>query len=111
MSRDQDLLRAARQGKTEMVVALLREGADVNVTTEDGQTPLHRAAAEGHTTTVIALMKRGARPHRRDENSRTALNMAMRNGHIATADALVEEIALQQALRADLRSITKKRRT
>jgi|TARA_R110001592_G_scaffold50319_15_gene155842 hypothetical protein len=56
-------------------------------------------------------MKRGARPRRRDENSRTALNMTMRNGHIGTADALVEKIALQQAVRADLRSIRKNYRT
>ncbi|WP_420493144.1 ankyrin repeat domain-containing protein [Sedimenticola hydrogenitrophicus] len=111
MSLERDLLRAARQGKTGMVITLLREGADINVATDDGQTPLHHAAAGGHTDTAIALMKRGARPHPRDEANRTPLNTAMRNGHIETAHALREEIALQQALRAELRSIMKRRQT
>ena len=57
MKIDRDLLRAARQGKTEMVVALLREGADINVTADDGRTPLHHAAAGGHTDTAIALIR------------------------------------------------------
>lgn len=111
MKIDGDLLRAASQGKTRMVVALLREGADINVTTNDGQTPLHHAAAGGYTDTAIALMKRGARAHARDESNRTPLNVAMGNGHIETADAIREEIALQQALRTELRSITRQRQT
>jgi|TARA_R110000787_G_scaffold38568_1_gene97091 ankyrin repeat protein len=105
MKIDRDLLRAARQGKTEMVVALLREGADINVTADDGRTPLHHAAAGGHTDTAIALIKRGARPHLRDETKRTPLNTAMRNGHIETAHVIRQEIALQQALRAEMRSL------
>ncbi|MAL78237.1 MAG: hypothetical protein CMN55_03875 [Sneathiella sp.] len=111
MSLERDLLRAARQGKTGMVITLLREGADINVATDDGRTPLHHAAAGGHTDTAIALIKRGARPHPRDEANRTPLNTAMRNGHIETADTIREEITLQQALRAELRSIMKRRQT
>jgi hypothetical protein len=55
------LMRAARQGRTRMVCALLEHGADPNVVRSDNFTALSLAAFFGHTEIVEVLLKHGAR--------------------------------------------------
>ena len=47
---------AARDGRAEIVRALLEGGADPNAEDEDGETPLRIAAEEGHTEITQALL-------------------------------------------------------
>ncbi|OQR86167.1 hypothetical protein ACHHYP_10876 [Achlya hypogyna] len=53
------LLDAAREGGTDRVQKLLRDGADVGhccENSQDGRTPLHVAAYGGHTNVVKLLL-------------------------------------------------------
>lgn len=54
------LMRAARQGRTQMVRALLEHGADPNLVRNDNFTALSLAAFFGHTEIVEMLLGRGA---------------------------------------------------
>ncbi len=54
------LVRAAYNGRLQMVRALIDHGADLNATREDGFTPLGLAAFFGHTDVVRVLVERGA---------------------------------------------------
>ena len=58
---DEDLIKAARKGDAKKVVALLRQGADVNAEERSfGWTPLKRAAAENKVDVVNLLIESGA---------------------------------------------------
>ena len=54
------LMRAARQGRTQMVRTLLEHGADPNLVRNDNFTALSLAAFFGHTEIVEMLLGRGA---------------------------------------------------
>lgn len=49
------------------------EGADINTTNEQGQTPLMLAAGKGHTSTVEQLLKHKANTDAKDTDGNTAL--------------------------------------
>ena len=55
MVRNQELIAAAANGKTNQVKYLIKGGADVNAKNKDGYTPLHGAARNGHLETVKYL--------------------------------------------------------
>jgi len=57
---------AASGGLADIVMVLLKAGADLNVKDYRGQTPLHSAASNGHTKVVKALLGAGANPKVRD---------------------------------------------
>lgn len=46
-----------------MVRFLLRAGADVNISTGAGYTPLHQAAQQGHTLVINLLLESKAKPN------------------------------------------------
>lgn len=54
------LMRAALDGYTETVKALLRKGADVNARNREGRTALMFAVINLHATTVKTLLQFGA---------------------------------------------------
>jgi hypothetical protein len=54
------LTTAAVFGKTEIALALIDAGADVNITNNEGSTPLHSAAFFCRTEIVKALLENGA---------------------------------------------------
>ncbi|WP_410543451.1 ankyrin repeat domain-containing protein [Wolbachia endosymbiont of Cylisticus convexus] len=56
---------AALEGDLEVAEVLLKHGADVNVKSEQGYTPLHAAAWEGDLEVVKLLLK-----HEADVNAR-----------------------------------------
>lgn len=76
-----------------MVELLLRLGADPNVKTSGGHTPLYCVANECHVTggnIVHALVRAGAQVDARSDAKRcTALHMAAWRGNTEVAEALV----------------------
>ena len=71
------LLYASRNGCYECVEALIGAGADVNVPTPEGVTPLMVALDNDHNDVAKLLLDRGANPHVADWWGRTALYIAI----------------------------------
>jgi ankyrin repeat protein len=71
------LLYASRDGCYDCVEALLGAGADVNVPTPEGVTPLMIALDNEHNDVANLLLDRGASPHVTDWWGRTALYIAI----------------------------------
>ena len=77
---------AASEGHTDVVIALIAAGADVNAQNERGYTPLHWAADRGHTETVRALIDSGADVNLADNSGWTPLHPAASSGHTETVE-------------------------
>jgi uncharacterized protein len=67
------LLYASRDGCSDCVAALIAAGADVNVPTPEGVTPLMVSLDNDHNDVATLLLDRGANPHVADWWGRTAL--------------------------------------
>ena len=67
------LLYAARNGCYDCVEALIGAGADVNLPTPEGVTPLMVSLDNDHNNVAMLLLDRGANPHVADWWGRTAL--------------------------------------
>jgi Ankyrin repeats (many copies) len=74
------LTNAVTSGDESTVSALLANGADVNETTNGGQTALILAVIFGHTHLVRMLMNAGADPQLRDNLGLNAVEWAQRRG-------------------------------
>ena len=73
---------AAEDGKTGIMEALLRAGADVTATDRDGRSPLHLAAREGRTDAMVLLLSCGADITAKDHQGRCPMSMASKSGAI-----------------------------
>ena len=80
MSSSISLTNAVTAGDESAVSRLLAGGADVNETTNGGQTALILAIIFGHTNLVRILVNAGADPKRRDNLGLDALEWAQRRG-------------------------------
>jgi len=74
------LHRAVRAGDVATVVALLDNGADINLLGKSGLTPLHAAVRFERAEIVKRLLERGADPLIEGENHLTPLHSAARRG-------------------------------
>jgi ankyrin repeat protein len=74
------LLYAARGGCYACVDALVAGGADVNLPTPEGVSPIMIAIENGHNGIARLLMERGGNPHVWDVYGRTALYLAVGEG-------------------------------
>ena len=82
---------AAREGKGDVVKALIDKGANVNITDEEGWTPLMIAIEEGHLTTVQALLSvPGIDINAKNFLEETAVYVAARRGKVDVVKALLE---------------------
>jgi len=72
----------ASEGKTETLQALIKLGANVDITDNIGNTPLHLAAAAGKTETLQALITLGANIEATDNDEKTPLHAAVQLGKI-----------------------------
>ncbi|CAD6208853.1 GSCOCG00010682001-RA-CDS, partial [Cotesia congregata] len=69
---------------------LLKSGAGPNLTTDDGQTPVHVAAKYGNLTTLKLLLEDGGDPMYKSKNGETPLHLACRGCRSAVASYLIE---------------------
>lgn len=74
------LIDAVKAGKSDVALALLKQGASVNDTESDGSTALMWAAYGGHTALVKALIEAGADAAAANEYGATALSEAAVRG-------------------------------
>ena len=72
-NKDTALGIAASFGKTEVAIALIEAGAEVNPRNKDGSTPLHQAAFLCYPKIVQALVDKGADKNARNNSGSTAL--------------------------------------
>ncbi|TMW69738.1 hypothetical protein Poli38472_001894 [Pythium oligandrum] len=88
-------LRAAAQERNlSRVKKLLKNGADVNASTEDGRTALHSASSFGHSDVVGLLLGHDACDvNALDKDGRTALHWASRHGHSDVVRLLLGHVA------------------
>jgi ankyrin repeat protein len=79
------LLYAARGGCYECVDALVAAGADANLPTPEGVSPILIALDNGHHAIAKLLLERGGNPHVWDVYGRTALYLAVGNAGAGAA--------------------------
>lgn len=86
--RDGALLRAATLGNLPLVEELIKGGANVNIASCNGITPLHRAAEHGHMIVVKHLLLSGAKADAVSKTGQTARSLALASGHQQLATLL-----------------------
>ncbi len=86
---DDAFLKAAREGRIEIVSAALESGTDVNTTDLDGRAALQLAAFDGHTHVVKKLLQAGAEVNHVDSFGRSALMFASTGPYADTVRALL----------------------
>jgi ankyrin repeat protein len=85
----EDLIIAANEGRTEVVVDLVRRGMDVNSVDRDGTTLLAMASRGGYVTLVDWLLGQRASVHKPNRYGDTALLMAASQGRTVVAERLL----------------------
>ena len=83
------LLLAVHQRHAEVVQVLIDAGADIEIRTDEGRSPLHQASISGELTTVKMLVEAGADVRATDANRDTCLIIAAHLGHTDTVRYLV----------------------
>ena len=78
-------------GVTAIVELLLEEGAEIDLTASDGQTPLHQASKNGHIEVAQLLLEKGADVNATDRGGLTPLYEASKSGHIEVTQLLLKE--------------------
>ena len=73
---DTALITASFGGDTDLVLALLERGADVNARNGDGVTSVSYASGNGDVAIITHLLDKGADLHASDEDGMTALHSA-----------------------------------
>jgi len=95
------LLRAARLGHIEAVKLLTAGGADVDLCTVPGATPLFGAAEEGHESIVMHLLDQGANLHPKTILGYTPLHRAAAFGSHQIVKMLLDKNADVNAVTRD----------
>ena len=85
-----DLMEAARQGQTEIILKMIEAETDPNKSDEDGFTALIWAASRGQTETVQKLIDEGADPNKANNHGETALAWAALGSHTETVQKLID---------------------
>ena len=85
-----ELHQAARSDHLERAKALLADGADVNVRTTDGQTPLSVAAFHGMDNVAALLIANGADINNQDDAGLTPLHCAVMKGRQPIVQMLLD---------------------
>ncbi len=80
---------AAGSGQTERVLAMLKEGLNVDLKDQSGATALMLASTYGHVNVINTLLEHAADPDLRDNNSMTALMRATTKGSPEAVRALI----------------------
>lgn len=86
-----NLILASTKGDVEKVTALLKSGADINVTDQRGWTPLLWAVSRGQMDVVKLLLDKGADVNSKGERGWTPLMEAANRGHLEVTKLLLEK--------------------
>lgn len=89
------LIWATSEGYTEIALALIKAGANLDDTREDGNTALLRAACEGRFEIAQALIAAGANLDIQNDDGYSALILAKRRGNMDIYDLLIDAKADQ----------------
>ena len=99
----------ALHGQTEIVQLLIENGAEVNIKSGDGATPLHSAAFFGRTDVAKLLLENGANPQARNNDGETPVDVLYINwettafiGGLVGVDTGKEEIAAMKTGRNEV---------
>ncbi|XP_046353562.1 serine/threonine-protein phosphatase 6 regulatory ankyrin repeat subunit B-like isoform X3 [Haliotis rufescens] len=76
---------------------LLRSGANVNATRENGETALHIAARYGHIKMVTSLLDEGSDPLQHSKAGETALHVAVRYCHLSVAAEILRFVCQEKS--------------
>jgi ankyrin repeat protein len=87
---DLKLFEAVQKRDQKAVLALIKNGSDVNAQRSDGSTALIWAASRDDAEIETALLRAGAKINVAEENGETALLAACTNGNLAIARALLD---------------------
>jgi len=79
---DKQLLLSATLGDTETVMKLIKDGANINVSGDKGETPVMAATYHNHVETVKALIDAGADIEFPDENKENPFLYASKEGYV-----------------------------
>jgi ankyrin repeat protein len=82
---------ATQEGPLEVVQLLSDAGADINLKSAHGQTPLRIASRNGHLAIVRYLLDKGANVDTRGDDGATPLEAAAGKGHADIVQLLVEK--------------------
>ena len=85
-----DILDAAYFGELDNIRTLLDDGADVNISGQDGNTPLHMAVLGGHTNCVALLIKKKANVCAVNSAGSTNLHLAVTTAQLECIKLLLE---------------------
>ena len=88
LTLDLFLLQEAADGNLENVKALIKDGIDVDMVNDIGETALHKAAGGGHTEIVKVLIAAGADINKKTLYDLTALSIAINAGNTDIAEIL-----------------------
>jgi len=86
-TREERLFKAAATDNILWATALLEDGADVNTTNDQGETPLHLAVAS--SMMVVLLLDRGADAARQDKQGNTPMHRAAEQGFADSVEMLM----------------------
>lgn len=90
------LMRAAAQGRADLIPGIVAAGADVNARDKEGNSALFFAAAKGHLDAVQALLRAGANVNTADNNGSPVLISPAVQGYTA-----IVKLLLAKGARAD----------
>ncbi len=82
------VLKAAAEGRSDLVRQYVTSGVDINLPDETGETALMKAAKNGHLAVVKVLLLNGARADLQDPFGETALTLAQAKGHTEIIELL-----------------------
>ncbi|MFC1781833.1 ankyrin repeat domain-containing protein [Planctomycetota bacterium] len=80
---------ASIRGNKDVIELLVDKNADINDTSDRGQTPLFKAVTNGQEDVVEFLITKGADTNVKNSASTTALHIAARNGNIEIVKLLI----------------------
>ena len=81
------------RGRLDLAKSLLEYGADPNIATNHGQTPLMMACRAGYTESVKLILAKGANIAMVDDSGRTALSWARQDCQHANVKLLLAKVA------------------
>ncbi len=82
---------AVKKQLQDIVLLLISNNTDIDMTQKDGWTALHLASSEGFTEIAKLLISHGANINAKTNAGATPLHIVAETGHIATARLLIEK--------------------